>query len=125
MDIKHTEAENFKNEMLNNRLKRHIELEKGPQRKKAEIKFKGEAVEDEVNDELNEFYAVNLKKKQGAELPEEPAKLKKQALIDDILMDNRKFHTSLAEKKRIWIAGGDEPRRFKKEDLLAWYRVWN
>jgi hypothetical protein len=59
--------------------------------------------------------------------------IKKQALFDDILNRNNKYHQSLAIEKRIWMAGGGEgegsdeesARRFKREDLLSWYKVWN
>jgi len=54
-----------------------------------------------------------------------PAKIERKALFDDMLTKNMKFHTSLADQKRIWMGGEDDPQRFRKEDLAAWFRVWD
>jgi hypothetical protein len=42
------------------------------------------------------------------------------------MLKNKNFYYSYADQKRIWVAGDEEePDRFKKEDLAAWFRVWN
>jgi len=44
-----------------------------------------------------------------AKLHHEPAKIERKALFDDILIKNMKFHTSLADQKRIWMGGEEDP----------------
>lgn len=92
---------------------------------KREERLKGERIFDEVDEALNEHYQLNPVKHKIQNTYVAPPNIRRQALFDNMLK-NMKFHTSLAEKKRIWMAGDeDSPKRFKKEDLVAWYRVWD
>lgn len=50
------------------------------------------------------------------------AVIKRQALIDQTLVDNPHAMKSLAEKKRLWKG---EEGKFSKQDLAQWYRIYN
>ena len=48
--------------------------------------------------------------------------IRRQALIDKILLKNDKAIKSLAERKRLWEG---EEGQFNKKDLAKWYKVYN
>ena len=57
INIAKTAEENFRREIMQTKLRRHTELENDAQKKqKFESKLKGEKLEDEVDEELNEYY---------------------------------------------------------------------
>ena len=48
--------------------------------------------------------------------------IRRQALIDRILLKNDKAVKSLAERKRLWEG---KEGQFNKKDLAKWYKVYN
>ena len=51
-----------------------------------------------------------------------PELIPRQALVDNILMENKKYDKSLAHKKRLWVG---ENATFTNKDLQEYYKVYN
>ena len=56
----------------------------------------------EIEKDLIEKYAIKIAKPVMIEEKEAAEIISKQALVDDIVMDNKNYMKSLALKKRIW-----------------------
>lgn len=65
-----------------------------------------------------------MKLKKLAQIDEKEAveTISQQALVDNIVMENKNYTKSLALKKRRWT--GDEGA-FEKKDLQEWFKVFN
>lgn len=77
-----------------------------------------EAIKDEIKDE----------KKDEDRIGEYKGKfIKRRALIDQMLLDNKKADFSYAEKKYKWKTGNEDEGKgyFSGIDLAEWYRVYN
>ena len=46
----------------------------------------------------------------------------KQAMVDQMLMDNKKYMKSMALKKRLWVG---EEGNFANKDLAEWFKIYN
>ena len=67
----------------------------------------------------------------GHDIAEPIANLKKQAVLDPVLFNNKNYMKSLAEFKHIWAGSGpqgdmeDSPMKFLNQDLVTWFRMYN
>ena len=62
------------------------------------------------------------------ELEKKAETINKQALIDGMVMGNKKYLKSLALHKRLWRSegeDGDGGAYFRNKDLQEWYNVYN
>ena len=91
----------------------------------------GEEIEYDVEQKLIDKYQNIPRKIRGHELDEPIANLKKQAVLDPVLFNNKNYMKSLAEFKHIWAGSGpmgdkeDDPMQFHNQDLITWFRMYN
>jgi len=71
---------------------------------------------------LIEKHAVKLAAPIVIEEVELPELIPKQALVDNMLLENPKYGKSLALKKRLWVG---EEAAFKDRDLQEYFKLYN
>ena len=82
----------------------------------------GKLQDNEIEKILIEKYANKPGAYQEDEEEVRPETIDKQAIVDEIVMDNKKYLKSLALQKRRWV--GDE-KPFANKDLQEWFKVYN
>lgn len=123
------------------RQKREKETEVAEEKRQAKIlkakKVKGRPEYDEIEKELlKKFKGQGLmlamknaktesEEEEDSDYEEEPFRgqyVRRRALVDQMLLDNKKTDFSYAIHKRAFFGEGGT---FNSVDLAAWYRVWN
>ncbi len=113
------ERELMKEKMKNNNIIREV--------LKKQVKDAQDAKNYKPNDEI-EALLIDKYKKEARKIKiasKEDNKgyyIRRQALIDKVLLKNDNAMKSLAEKKRLW---GGEGGTYAKKDLAKWYKVYN
>ena len=84
--------------------------------------YKRKIIRDEIEGNLIGKYGVKpeqrFKKKEEVNIQQ----IKKQALVDNVLMENKNYTKSLATNKILWKGEGGA---FAKRDLVFWFKVYN
>ena len=83
---------------------------------------KGKKVDSEIEKLLIEKWSLQKKLPVVIEKETAAATIPKQALVDDILMNNKNYFKSLALKKRLWAG---EEGTFANKDLEEWFKIYN
>ncbi|CDW88586.1 UNKNOWN [Stylonychia lemnae] len=112
------EKELMREKLKNQNIVREV-LKKQVKEKQEQKNFKPN---DEIEALLIEKYKKEAKKIRVGNKEDQEYYLRRQALIDKVLLKNNKAIKSLAEKKRLWVG---EEGQFAKKDLAKWYKVYN
>ena len=91
---------------------------------KVKNKDKRALVDLEVETALIEKYSLEKQDVVVNETNSVPiAVIAKQAIVDDILINNKNYHKTRALKKRLWV--GEEGGAFAMKDLREYYKVYD
>lgn len=124
-EIKRQKAQ-FRAFMRANKMKRllqnHSAQSQGHSKNSEKVQQQGKRLVDEIERLLIEKHSMKLKKLAQIDEKEAVETISQQALVDNIVMENKNYTKSLALKKRRWT--GDEGA-FEKKDLQEWFKVFN